>query len=34
MHFTLQVANRLHLARVLRALRRVREVVRITRVKD
>jgi len=34
MHFTLQVANRLHLARVLRALRRVREVVRIARVKD
>jgi RelA/SpoT family (p)ppGpp synthetase len=34
MHFTLQVANRPHLARVLRALRRVREVVRITRVKD
>jgi len=34
MHFTLQVANRLHLAKVLRALRRVREVVRIARVKD
>ena len=34
MHFTLQVANRMHLARVLRALRRVREVVRIARVKD
>ena len=34
MHFTLQVANRLHLARVLRALRRVRDVVRIARVKD
>jgi GTP pyrophosphokinase len=34
MHFTLQVANRLHLAQVLRALRRVREVVRIARVKD
>ena len=34
MHFTLQVANRLHLARVMRVLRRVREVVRIARVKD
>jgi len=34
MHFTLQVANRMHLAKVLRSLRRVREVVRITRVKD
>jgi RelA/SpoT family (p)ppGpp synthetase len=34
MHFTLQVANRMHLAKVLRALRRVREVVRIARVKD
>jgi RelA/SpoT family (p)ppGpp synthetase len=34
MHFTLQVANRLHLAKVLRSLRRVREVVRIARVKD
>src|SRR5215467_3265488 len=34
MHFTLQVANRLHLAKVMRVLRRVREVVRIARVKD
>jgi GTP diphosphokinase / guanosine-3',5'-bis(diphosphate) 3'-diphosphatase len=34
MHFTLQVANRMHLAKVLRTLRRVREVVRIARVKD
>jgi len=34
MHFTLQVANRPHLAKVLRVLRRVREVVRIARVKD
>ncbi|HKC54180.1 MAG TPA: bifunctional (p)ppGpp synthetase/guanosine-3',5'-bis(diphosphate) 3'-pyrophosphohydrolase [Burkholderiales bacterium] len=34
MHFTLQVANRLHLAKVLRALRRIQEVVRITRVRD
>ena len=32
--FTLQVANRQHLARVLRALRLIPEVVRITRVKD
>ncbi|MGH8750295.1 MAG: RelA/SpoT family protein, partial [Burkholderiales bacterium] len=32
-HFTLQVSNRMHLARVMRALRRVPEVVRITRVK-
>ena len=31
MHFTLQVANRMHLAKVLRSLRRVREVVRIAR---
>ncbi len=34
MHFTLQVANRLHLAKVMRALRRIPEVVRIARVKD
>ncbi|HET7765903.1 MAG TPA: bifunctional (p)ppGpp synthetase/guanosine-3',5'-bis(diphosphate) 3'-pyrophosphohydrolase [Burkholderiales bacterium] len=34
MHFTLQVANRMHLARVLRSLRRLGEVVRIARVKD
>jgi guanosine-3',5'-bis(diphosphate) 3'-pyrophosphohydrolase len=34
MHFTLQVANRLHLAKVLHALRRIQEVVRIARVKD
>ena len=34
MHFTLQVANRQHLARVLRALRHIQEVVRIARVKD
>jgi len=32
MHFTLQVANRLHLAQIMRGLRRVPEVVRITRV--
>ncbi|MFA4970004.1 MAG: ACT domain-containing protein, partial [Sulfuritalea sp.] len=29
--FTLQVTDRIHLARILRALRRVPEVVRITR---
>jgi GTP pyrophosphokinase len=34
MHFTLQVANRLHLAKVLRALRRIQDVVRIARVRD
>jgi GTP pyrophosphokinase len=34
MHFTLQVANRMHLAKVMRALRRIPEVVRIARVKD
>ncbi len=34
MHFTLQVANRLHLAKVMRALRRIPEVVRIARVKE
>jgi GTP pyrophosphokinase len=32
-HFTLQVNDRLHLAQVMRALRRIPEVVRITRVK-
>jgi len=34
MHFTLQVANRAHLAKVLRELRHIQEVVRIARVKD
>jgi guanosine-3',5'-bis(diphosphate) 3'-pyrophosphohydrolase len=34
MHFTLEVANRMHLARVMRALRRIPEVVRVHRVKD
>jgi GTP diphosphokinase / guanosine-3',5'-bis(diphosphate) 3'-diphosphatase len=34
MNFTLQVANRQHLAKVLRSLRRIQEVVRIARVKD
>jgi guanosine-3',5'-bis(diphosphate) 3'-pyrophosphohydrolase len=33
MHFTLQVANRLHLAHIMRALRGVPEVIRISRVK-
>jgi len=32
MFFTLQVSNRLHLARIMRAIRRIPEVVRITRV--
>jgi GTP pyrophosphokinase len=32
-HFTLQVNDRLHLAQVMRALRRIPDVVRITRVK-
>ena len=32
MFFTLQVSNRLHLARIMRALRRIPEVVRISRV--
>ncbi|HSB49594.1 MAG TPA: bifunctional (p)ppGpp synthetase/guanosine-3',5'-bis(diphosphate) 3'-pyrophosphohydrolase [Burkholderiales bacterium] len=33
MFFTLQVSNRLHLASIMRALRRIPEVVRIARVK-
>ena len=33
MHFTLQVSNRLHLAQIMRALRRIPEVIRISRVK-
>jgi GTP pyrophosphokinase len=33
MHFTLQVTNRLHLARIMRGLRRIPEVARINRVK-
>ena len=32
-HFTLQVENRMHLARVMRGLRRIPEVVRISRTK-
>jgi (p)ppGpp synthase/HD superfamily hydrolase len=34
MHFTLQVSNRLHLADVMRGLRRIPEVTRITRIKN
>ncbi|MDD5250770.1 MAG: bifunctional (p)ppGpp synthetase/guanosine-3',5'-bis(diphosphate) 3'-pyrophosphohydrolase [Rhodocyclaceae bacterium] len=34
LYFTLQVADRIHLARILRSLRRIPEVVRITRLKD
>ena len=32
-HFTLQVHNRLHLAQIMRGLRRIPEVIRITRLK-
>ena len=34
MHFALQVHNRLHLARVMKALRGIPEVVRISRIRD
>ena len=34
LHFTLEVNNRLHLARIMRALRGIPEVVRIIRVKN
>ncbi len=34
MHFTIQVHNRLHLAKVMRNVRRIQDVVRIVRVKD
>jgi GTP pyrophosphokinase len=34
MYFTLQVLNRMHLARILRGLRHIPEVTRITRVKS
>jgi GTP pyrophosphokinase len=34
LYFTLQVNNRLHLASVMRGLRRIQEVIRITRVKS
>ncbi|MFN7086437.1 MAG: RelA/SpoT family protein [Burkholderiales bacterium] len=33
MHFTLQVSNRLHLAQIMRSLRHIREVIRISRAK-
>ena len=32
-HFTLQVSNRLHLAQIMRGLRRLPEVIRINRLK-
>jgi GTP diphosphokinase / guanosine-3',5'-bis(diphosphate) 3'-diphosphatase len=34
MHFTIEVASRMHLARVMRALRRIPEVMRVHRVKE
>jgi len=34
MHFTLQVSNRMHLAQIMRGLRRIPQVIRITRVKN
>ena len=34
LYFTLQVGDRIHLARILRSLRRIPAVVRITRLKD
>ena len=34
MRFTLQVSNRLHLAQIMRALRRIPEVIRITRARS
>jgi GTP pyrophosphokinase len=34
LYFTLQVSNRLHLAKVMRDLRKIPEVIRITRVKS
>ena len=34
LYFTLQVSNRLHLATVMRDLRKIQEVIRITRVKS
>ena len=33
MQFTLQVANRVHLAQIMRALRRIPQVIRLTRIK-
>jgi (p)ppGpp synthase/HD superfamily hydrolase len=34
MHFTIQVQNRLHLARVMKSVRRIPEVVRLARVTE
>jgi len=34
LYFTIQVADRIHLARIMKNLRRIPEVVRITRLKD
>jgi GTP pyrophosphokinase len=34
LHFTIEVQNRLHLARLMKTLRRIPEVVRITRLRD
>jgi (p)ppGpp synthase/HD superfamily hydrolase len=34
LYFTLQVGNRVHLARIMRTLRHIPEVVRITRVRE
>ncbi|HUO43813.1 MAG TPA: bifunctional (p)ppGpp synthetase/guanosine-3',5'-bis(diphosphate) 3'-pyrophosphohydrolase [Burkholderiales bacterium] len=34
MNFTLQVSNRMHLAQIMRALRRIPQVIRITRIKN
>jgi guanosine-3',5'-bis(diphosphate) 3'-pyrophosphohydrolase len=34
LNFTLQVSNRVHLARIMRSLRHIPEVIRITRVKE
>jgi len=34
MHFVVEVANRQHLARVMRALRRLPDVKKITRVRE
>jgi GTP pyrophosphokinase len=34
MHFILQVSNRSHLAQVMRGVRRIREIIRITREKS
>ena len=34
LHFTLEVNNRLHLANIMRSLRRIPEVLRVIRVKN